>query len=206
MLAQWKLVSMALRRSDLHWAPGELSSSLGRQQLVRPLCFNSPQKMLHFGFPSGIIPCVQVKLTRSSVYTRILANSIPLNEDYAQVEHSLSPTRQIPKQGCCRLPCRCLAFFLRNGPGRDRTDDIQRVRLTSYVASRPQVLADRCMQAKTQCNNLTQPCPVYQPFEASSEIQSARCHEKMTLDKIPRRFCYIRGVLINHHLVSWPNG
>ena len=36
------------------------------------------------------------------------------------------------------------------------------------IATRPQVLADRCLQAKTHCNNLT-PCPVYQPVEASSE-------------------------------------
>ena len=30
------------------------------------------------------------------------------------------------------------------------------------------MLADRCLQAKTHCNNLT-PCPAYQPVEASSE-------------------------------------
>ena len=39
-----------------------------------------------------------------------------------------------------------------------------------------------------------------------SEIQAARCHEKQTLDGFLGRLCYIRGVLIDHHLVSWPNG
>ena len=40
----------AAYRSDLHWVPGELSSSLSTWQLVRLRYYNSSQKMLlHFG-------------------------------------------------------------------------------------------------------------------------------------------------------------